>query len=147
MAAAAATCATATWRGPLRNLPPLASHPTPLPASGERERAGAVTSGTRAGRSWPSRGDGRARGRGSPLSGHAFSRRVALAAGLGLTALRAWAEEPPPKLSQSEAQYQNTPKGMFRCANCTFFIKPRSCKVVTGDVSPNGWCKLFDLPD
>jgi hypothetical protein len=49
-------------------------------------------------------------------------------------------------VSQIEAQYQNTPKGMFSCATCTFFIKPRSCKVVTGDISPTGWCKLFDLP-
>jgi hypothetical protein len=39
------------------------------------------------------------------------------------------------------------PKGMFSCATCTFFVKPRSCKVVAGDISPQGWCKLFDLPD
>ena len=75
-----------------------------------------------------------------------LTRRAVLAAGLGLAASPARAEEPV-RVSQAEAQYQNTPKGMFSCANCTFFIKPRSCKVVTGDISPNGWCKLFDLPD
>ena len=59
----------------------------------------------------------------------------------------AFAEEPPVRVSQIEAQYQNTPKGLFSCAACIFFIKPRSCKVVTGDISRTGWCKLFDLPD
>jgi len=51
------------------------------------------------------------------------------------------------KISQAEAQYQNMPKDMFSCAVCTFFLKPRSCKLVAGDISPAGWCKLFDLPD
>jgi len=67
--------------------------------------------------------------------------------GLGLAAAPVRADEPPAQLSQAEAQYQNTPKGMFSCAVCSFFIKPSSCKVVTGAISPQGWCKLFDLPD
>jgi hypothetical protein len=75
------------------------------------------------------------------------TRRDVLAAGVGLAAALPARSEEPPRVSQAEAQYQNTPKGMFSCATCTFFIKPRSCKVVTGDISPNGWCKLFDLPD
>ena len=50
-------------------------------------------------------------------------------------------------MSQLAAEYQGAPKGMFSCAVCTFFIPPRSCKVVSGDISPTGWCKLFDLPD
>jgi hypothetical protein len=75
------------------------------------------------------------------------TRRAVLTAGLVLAASRARGDEPPAKLSQAEAQYQSTPKGMFSCATCTFFLKPRSCKVVTGDISPQGWCKLFDLPD
>lgn len=76
-----------------------------------------------------------------------FSRRQILRAGLILAARTARAEELPPRVSQAEAQYRHTPNGMFSCATCTFFIKPRSCKVVTGDISPTGWCKLFDLPD
>ncbi|HWB52292.1 MAG TPA: hypothetical protein VG651_24510 [Stellaceae bacterium] len=75
------------------------------------------------------------------------TRRALLAAGLGLAALPARAEDAPPRVSQAEAQYRSTPNGMFSCANCTFFIKPRSCKVVTGDISRNGWCKLFDMAD
>jgi hypothetical protein len=69
-----------------------------------------------------------------------------LAAGLSLAAVPAPADEPV-KLAQSEAQYQTTPKGLLSCAACTFFIRPRACKVVAGDISPQGWCKLFDLPD
>jgi hypothetical protein len=64
-----------------------------------------------------------------------------------LAALPARAEEQPARMSQIAAAYQSTPKGMFSCAVCTFFIRPRGCKVVTGDIRPAGWWKLFDLPD
>ncbi len=87
------------------------------------------------------------RGRSEALAANKFSRRALLAAGIGLAARPARAAEPPPRVSPVEAQYRNTPNGMFSCATCTFFVKPRSCKVVTGDISPAGWCKLFDLAD
>ncbi len=58
---------------------------------------------------------------------------------------RAW--EPSAKLSQIASAYHTTSNGMFSCAVCTFFVKPHSCMVVNGDISPNGWCKLFDLAD
>jgi hypothetical protein len=78
-------------------------------------------------------------------------RRIVLTAGFGLATAPfttvARADEPPAKISQTDAAYQTMPKGMFSCAVCTFFIKPNACKVVTGGISPNGWCKLFDLPD
>ena len=76
------------------------------------------------------------------------TRREVIAAALGLgSVLPARAEEAQTKVSQLAAAYQGTPKEMFSCAVCTFFIRPRSCKVVNGDISPTGWCKLFDLPD
>jgi hypothetical protein len=62
-------------------------------------------------------------------------------------ALPACAEDQPVKTSQIAAAYQGTPKGLFSCAVCTFFIHPRGCKVVSGDISPTGRCKFFDLPD
>jgi hypothetical protein len=74
------------------------------------------------------------------------TRRAVLAAWFGLATLPARADALP-KILQAEVQYQNTPKGMFSCGVCTFFIKPHSCKIVAGDISPPGWCKLFDLPD
>jgi hypothetical protein len=51
------------------------------------------------------------------------------------------------KMSQAEAEYQDRPRGGLACAACTLFRPPRSCQVVVGDISPNGWCKFFDLPD
>jgi hypothetical protein len=78
-----------------------------------------------------------------------LTRRELMIAAVGgfSAALPARAGEPPGKTSQIAAAYQSTPKGLFSCAVCTLFIRPRSCKVVSGDISPTGWCKLFDLPD
>jgi hypothetical protein len=71
--------------------------------------------------------------------------RAGLAGGiLGLAILPAAAHQ---KMTQAEAQYQDRPKNGLTCAACSLFRKPRSCEVVEGDISPNGWCKFFDLPD
>jgi hypothetical protein len=64
-----------------------------------------------------------------------------------LTFAAAPAVPPLKPVSQQEAQYQDTPKGLFFCAACTFFRAPQGCKVVQGTISPQGWCKFFDLPD
>jgi hypothetical protein len=82
-------------------------------------------------------------------SGHSrLTRRDVIIAALGFSAaIPARAEERLARLSQTAAAYQNTPKGLFSCAACTFFIRPHSCKLVSGDISPNGWCKLFDMAD
>lgn len=48
------------------------------------------------------------------------------------------------KVSKAQAQYQDTPKGDQMCSNCTFFIADNNtCKVVEGEVSPNGWSALW----
>jgi hypothetical protein len=72
-------------------------------------------------------------------------RELVIAALGGLTGARD--EEQSGKMSQIAAAYQSTQKGLFSCAVCSFFIRPRSCKVVSDDISPTGWCKFFDLPD
>jgi len=51
------------------------------------------------------------------------------------------------KISQAEAEYQDRPQSGLACAACTLFRPPRACQFVAGDISPNGWCKFFDLPD
>jgi hypothetical protein len=51
------------------------------------------------------------------------------------------------KMSQADAEYQDRPKNGLTCAACSLFRKPRSCEVVAGDISPEGWCRYFDLPD
>jgi hypothetical protein len=62
-------------------------------------------------------------------------------------AVRASQPDTPSKLSQTDAAYQDHPRGGLSCVGCTFFRRPRACQVVAGDVSPDGWCRLFDLPD
>jgi hypothetical protein len=47
------------------------------------------------------------------------------------------------QLRKADVQYQDQPKGQQRCSGCTNFEAPSACKVVSGNVNPNGWCLLF----
>lgn len=79
-----------------------------------------------------------------------FSRRAAIALLAGACPLVGSAREnrpAQPKLTKAQAEYQDTPKGILMCATCTLFVRPSSCKVVEGDVKPEGWCSAFDLAD
>jgi hypothetical protein len=88
--------------------------------------------------------------------GRLRSRRFVLAAAACL-AHRAAAGQVPanvasppvalPKVSPAAAKYQDTPHGGMTCEACTFFRRPHACQVVEGDISPSGWCQLFDMPD
>jgi hypothetical protein len=50
----------------------------------------------------------------------------------------------PVKVSQASVQYQTQPKGDQKCANCMHFIaESNTCKLVEGDISPEGWCTLW----
>jgi hypothetical protein len=51
-----------------------------------------------------------------------------------------------PKLAQADASYQDTPKNDQKCSKCTYFQPPEGCSVVTGKISSQGWCKLFEVP-
>jgi hypothetical protein len=51
------------------------------------------------------------------------------------------------KMTPQQAQYQDTPNGIYSCGLCTLFERPKSCKVVEGEVSEDGWCKAFALAD
>jgi len=66
------------------------------------------------------------------------------AAGLLFQISRALASD---KMTRQQAQYQDKPNGIYSCANCSLFERPKSCKVVEGDVSEDGWCKAFALVD
>jgi len=50
-------------------------------------------------------------------------------------------------MSQAAAQYQGRPNAGLSCAACALFRPPAACAVVAGAISPNGWCRFFDLPD
>jgi High potential iron-sulfur protein len=80
-----------------------------------------------------------------------WSRRTAIRAAIGglsaalsLQPLSSRADE---KMTRAQAQYQDKPNGTYSCGNCSLFERPKSCKVVTGDVSEDGWCKAFALVD
>jgi hypothetical protein len=51
------------------------------------------------------------------------------------------------KMSKQGAQYEDAPHGIAMCATCSLFVEPRACKVVEGDISPNGWCKAYAIAD
>lgn len=68
----------------------------------------------------------------------------AVSAGLLLRMAPAGASD---KMTRQQAQYQDKPNGIYSCGMCTLFEKPNACKVVEGEVSPDGWCKAFALAD
>jgi hypothetical protein len=47
------------------------------------------------------------------------------------------------KVPQKAAQYQSTPKGGQACAGCNSFVSPNQCKLIAGEISPSGWCRLW----
>jgi hypothetical protein len=71
---------------------------------------------------------------------------MALGASAGLL-LRISQPAASEKMTPQQAEYQDTPKGIYSCALCTLFEPPKSCKVVAGVVSKDGWCKVFALAD
>jgi hypothetical protein len=68
----------------------------------------------------------------------------AISAGLVSQISRAKAAE---KMTRQQAEYQDTPNGIYSCGLCTLFEKPNACKVVEGEVSKDGWCKAFAMAD
>jgi hypothetical protein len=49
----------------------------------------------------------------------------------------------PKKFTQQQAKYQPIPKAGQRCQTCALWQSPTSCQVVEGQVSPAGWCMLY----
>lgn len=49
----------------------------------------------------------------------------------------------PKKFTQQQAKYQPVPKNGQRCQTCALWQSPSACQVVEGQVSPAGWCMLF----
>ncbi len=77
------------------------------------------------------------------LSRRTLLQGVACGAGaatiLGATVNRAAAA----KMSQQAVAYQGGPKGSQRCDNCNLWQAPNACKSVEGNISPQGWCKIY----
>ena len=48
------------------------------------------------------------------------------------------------KVPQANVQYQTQPKGEQKCGRCVNFIaESNTCKLVDGQISPEGWCSLW----
>jgi High potential iron-sulfur protein len=48
------------------------------------------------------------------------------------------------KVGKAQAKYQEQPKGDQKCSDCMHFIAAsNTCKLVQGQISPNGWCILW----
>jgi hypothetical protein len=75
------------------------------------------------------------------------SRRLVLLAASAALALPFGLACGAEKMRKEAAQYEDTPHGIAMCATCSLFVEPRSCKVVEGDISPNGWCKAYAMAD
>jgi hypothetical protein len=75
------------------------------------------------------------------------SRRLVLLAVPAALALPFGLARGAEKMSKQAAQYQDAPHGIAMCATCSLFVEPHSCKVVEGDISPNGWCKAYAIAD
>lgn len=63
-----------------------------------------------------------------------------IAAGFANSAV---AEPSKKKFTQQQAHYQPVPKSGQRCQNCALWVAPNACQVVEGQVSPAGWCILY----
>lgn len=73
--------------------------------------------------------------------------RSALWTGLGLGAalpvLAGNIAEAQKKVAKAAAKYQTSPNAGHSCSQCNYFLAPNSCKLVAGNISPNGWCELW----
>ena len=47
------------------------------------------------------------------------------------------------KVGKSAVAYQIKPKGKAQCDNCAQWQGPAACKLVSGVISPSGWCSIY----
>ena len=51
------------------------------------------------------------------------------------------------KMSQQSVGYQSEPNAGHRCGFCFQFQPPAACRIVSGRISPQGWCtRWFPRP-
>jgi len=67
---------------------------------------------------------------------------LAIVAGATI-AEKATAQEQAQKIDPKLVMYQQQPKDGQHCAICVQFQPPNACKIVAGEISPNGWCAAF----
>ena len=62
---------------------------------------------------------------------------------IAIGAFAALAAEAEAADNKKQFKYQNKPHGKAKCSGCALFKAPNHCAVVTGTISPNGWCTAY----
>lgn len=70
-------------------------------------------------------------------------RTVLIAAAAAAPALVLMSKTAEAKLAQAAVKYQTEPKDGKQCDGCNFFAAPNACKMVDGEIAPNGYCSLW----
>ena len=83
-----------------------------------------------------------------PIAAKHSRRDIILLAATGVAAISVGGHAITPafassKMSQKDVQYQAKPKGAARCDGCIQWQPPAACKLVTGIISPAGWCAIY----
>jgi hypothetical protein len=69
---------------------------------------------------------------------------LAVIAGTGATAIAASrARAQSAKADPSTVGYQSKPSNGQQCSGCVQWSPPNACKIVSGTISPSGWCELY----
>ena len=79
----------------------------------------------------------------APLCRRAFLRSAAGAAASASISAALNNANAAPKISKQAVAYQDHPDGDKRCERCTQFQPPDACKMVDGQISPQGSCRIF----
>jgi hypothetical protein len=76
---------------------------------------------------------------------NAATRRQILRAGLAVVggAVAVSGAQAQDKIAPAMVQYQETPKDGNKCSSCVNWEAPNSCKIVSGKISPEGWCIAY----
>jgi len=78
----------------------------------------------------------------APLCRRTFLQYAAAAAGATISVALNTAVAAP-KVSKQAVAYQDHPDGEKRCEKCAQFQPPNACKLVDGQISPQGSCRIF----
>ncbi len=69
--------------------------------------------------------------------------RTSLMAAAGATLAASAARAQDEKIAQELVQYQEQPKDGAKCSACVNWVDPNACKIVAGQINPNGWCVAY----
>ncbi len=79
-------------------------------------------------------------------NGNGTSRRDMLRIGVMIVAgvaVASGARAEDEKIAQELVQYQNMPKDGQKCNMCAQWVEPNACKIVAGNINPNGYCVAY----